>query len=70
MELESMKVLVEKRINVEKDGQKIAFSGFRCVDMKKLNALDDSVLAKWVRNGLMGIINLHQISLGNLKTVA
>ena len=62
--------MVEKKINIEKDGQKIVLGGFRCVDMEKLTALDDSVLAKWVRNGLMGIINLHQLSLGNLKNIA
>jgi hypothetical protein len=69
-DLEKHDLLTEKRINVEKDGQKTAFGGFRCVDTEKLNALDDTTLANWVRNGFMGLINTHLQSLANLKTLA
>lgn len=70
LELEKHDLLTEKRINIEKDGQKTAFGGFRCVDTEKLNALEDSVLASWVRNGFMGLINTHLQSLANLKMLA
>lgn len=69
-ELELYKVLVEKRISVEKEGQSTTMGGIRCVDMEKLNTLEDAVLAKWVRNGLMGLITTHQLSLSNLKMLA
>ena len=68
-ELEAQKVLVEKTVTIEKNGVKSSVGGFRCVDMEKLNALEDSVLAKWVRNGLMGLIVIHQLSLSNLKSL-
>lgn len=69
-ELEIHKVLLEKKVSIEKNGQVVSIGGFRCVDMEKLNALEDAVLAKWVRNGLMGLINSHLISLGNLKVLS
>ena len=69
-ELEKHGVLADKKINFEKDGQKAAFGGFRCVDMEKLNALEDSVLASWVRNGLIGLIYAHLQSLAHFKTLA
>ncbi|MCP4115641.1 MAG: SapC family protein [Desulfobacteraceae bacterium] len=69
-ELEEQNVLVERRITLEKDGNKSSVGGFRCVDMEKLNKLDDAVLAKWVRNGLMGLIYTHVRSLANVKSMA
>jgi len=69
-ELETHKVLLEKKVSLEKEGQVVSIGGFRCVDMEKLNTLEDAVLAKWVRNGLMGLINTHLISLNNLKILA
>ena len=68
-ELEAQNVLVEKKIAIEKNGQKTAIGGFRCVDMEKLNKLEDALLAKWVRNGLIGLINIHLQSLANLKAL-
>lgn len=69
-DLESQQVLIERKIAIEKDGQKNIIGGFRCVDMEKINALEDAVLAKWVRNGLMGIITTHLQSLGNLQSLS
>lgn len=68
-ELEEQEVLVEKQVEIEKGGQKGAIGGFRCVDLEKLNALDDAVLAKWVRNGLIRLINAHIDSLTHLKAL-
>ncbi len=69
-ELEAHNVLVERKVAIEQNGQKSAIGGFRCVDMEKLNKLEDAVLAKWVRNGLMGLITTHLQSLANLKALA
>lgn len=66
-ELDDQDVLVEKRIVLEKNGKKESIAGFRCVDMKKVIALEDAVLAKWVRNGLIGLINAHLQSMANIK---
>ncbi len=66
-ELETTGVLVDKKITIDKDGQKIQIGGFRCVDIEKMNNLEDAVLSKWVRNGLISIVNSHLQSLVNLK---
>ncbi|MBN1932745.1 MAG: SapC family protein [Desulfobacterales bacterium] len=68
-ELEAHKVLAEKNITIKKNGKKSVISGFRCIDMEKLNKLKDAVLAKWVRNGLISLINIHLQSLANLKAI-
>ena len=36
---------------------------------KKLNALDDAILASWVRNGIISFINIHIKSLNNLQNL-
>ncbi|MDY0223562.1 MAG: SapC family protein [Desulfobacterium sp.] len=69
-ELEQHGVLANKTINIEKKGKKSTIGGFRCVDMKKLVTLDDTTLAGWVKNGLMGIVYTHLQSLDNVKVLA
>ena len=69
-ELDAHGVLVEKKVNIEKDGATSTIGGIRCVDTEKLNALEDAVLAAWVRNGLMGLIHSHLNSLVNLRALA
>ncbi|WP_212637885.1 SapC family protein [Desulfocicer vacuolatum] len=69
-ELETHGVLVAKKIDLEKSGEKRSFGGFRCVDVGKMNELDDSILAGWVRNGLMRLIVFHLQSLNNLKILS
>lgn len=68
--LEEKDVLVSKQFKVTRGKNKTTLNGFRVVDIKKLAALDDETLAKWVRNGLMGIIYAHLNSFSNLKKVA
>lgn len=68
-ELEAQNLLVERSVTLEKNGEKSSIGGFRCVDMDKLNTLEDAVLAKWVRNGVIGLINVHIQSLANLKSL-
>jgi hypothetical protein len=69
-ELEKHGVLANQSINIEKNGNKSTIGGFRCVDMKKVVALDDKTLAGWVKNGLMGIVYNHLQSLNNVKALA
>ncbi|MDT7836156.1 SapC family protein [Aquabacterium sp. OR-4] len=48
------------------DGSKLAVDGFLTVDADKLAALSDADLLAMNKNGVMGLIHAHQISLGNM----
>jgi SapC len=48
------------------DGSKLTVDGFLTVDEDKLNKLSDADVLALTRNGLMGLIHAHQISLGNM----
>ncbi|MBL8351973.1 MAG: SapC family protein [Burkholderiaceae bacterium] len=48
------------------DGSKLTVDGFLTVDDEKLNQLGDADIVALNRNGLMGLIHAHQISLGNM----
>jgi hypothetical protein len=48
------------------DGSKLTVDGFLTVDEDKLAKLGDADLVALSRNGLMGLIHAHQISLGNM----
>ena len=48
------------------DGSKVSVDGFLTVDEDKLAKLSDADLLALNRNGLMGLIHAHQISLGNM----
>ncbi len=65
--IEDKGVLVDKQFNVNMNGQNITVGGFRTVDMQKLNALDDAVLADWVRKGIMPLIISHVNSLSGMQ---
>jgi hypothetical protein len=41
--------------------------GFLTIDEDKLGKLSDAELVTMNRNGLMGLIHAHQISLGNMN---
>ena len=69
-ELEAHKVLVPQKVTLEKNGEKRVLGGFRCVDVEKMNGLEDSILAGWVRSGLMKLIVFHLQSLNNLKALS
>lgn len=64
--LEEMELLVDRHISIEKGGKKTLIEGFRIVDAEKINALNDSVIADWVRKGFMMLIFSHLSSLSNL----
>ena len=48
------------------DGSKLVVDGFLTIDQDKLAALSDADILNFHRNGLMGLIHAHQISLGNM----
>ena len=48
------------------DGGKLSVDGFLTVDEDKLAKLSDADVLEFSRNGLMGLIHAHQISLGNM----
>ena len=68
--LEEKDILVSKQFAIAQGEKKNALRGFRVVDAKKLEKLDDETIVKWVRNGLMGIIYSHLNSISNLRKVA
>ncbi len=45
------------------DGQKLSVDGFLTVDEKRLNDLSDADVLALHRNGVMGLIHAHQVSL-------
>lgn len=48
------------------DGKKLTVDGFLTVDEDKLNKLSDADLTTFARNGVLGLIHAHQISLTNM----
>lgn len=48
------------------DGKKLTVDGFLTIDEEKLNKLSDADILTFSRNGLMGLIHAHQISLSNM----
>ena len=60
-------VLVDRQFKINVDGQQRAVGGFKAVDMEKVNALDDSILADWVRRGIIFFICTHLNSLQGIQ---
>ena len=48
------------------DGSKLVVDGFLTIDDEKMAKLTDAEIVALSRNGLMGLIHAHQISLGNM----
>ena len=49
------------------DGNAIALNGFLAVDHVKLMALPDAAVLELHRNGILGLLHTHLMSLGNLR---
>ena len=47
--------------------KKVLIKGFLVVNKEKLNELSDDVLASWVRNGIINLIEAHLKSLENIQ---
>jgi hypothetical protein len=49
------------------DGSQHTVDGFLTVDEEKVTALPDNVVAELHRNGMLGLVHLHWVSLGNMR---
>lgn len=49
------------------DGSQHTVDGFLTVDEEKVTALPDNVVTELHRNGLLGLVHLHWVSLGNMR---
>ena len=66
--LVAKELLREMRFDAElPDGQKLKVDGFFAVEEKQLTQLSDADLVAMHRNGVMGLIYAHLVSLGNLR---
>ncbi len=49
------------------DGRQHTVDGFLTVDDQKLTELPDAVVGELHRNGILGLVHLHWVSLGNMR---
>jgi hypothetical protein len=49
------------------DGSKHSVDGFLTVDDKKMAALPDAVIGELHRSGVLGLVHVHWVSLGNMR---
>ncbi|SLM30361.1 putative SapC family protein [Desulfamplus magnetovallimortis] len=59
-------VLAERSFMLNVNGQNVPVGGFSVVDMQKVNALDDALLADWVRKGVIALIAAHLNSIAGI----
>jgi SapC len=52
------------------DGRQHTVDGFLTVDDKKVTELPDNVVMELHRNGILGLIHLHWVSMGNMRKLA
>lgn len=61
-------LLREMRFDAElPDGQKLQVDGFLTIDEKRVAALPDADILQMYRNGVMGLIHAHYVSMGNMR---
>lgn len=66
--LQELDLLREMRFDATlPDGRQHTVDGFLTVDDKKVTELSDSVVGGLHRTGLLGLIHLHWVSLGNMR---
>lgn len=51
-------------------GEKVDVEGFMTIDEKKLGELDDATVVRLHRNGLLSLLEMHRVSLGNMGRLA
>lgn len=49
------------------DGEKLTVDGFLALDEKKLAALPDATVVELHKNGILGLIHMQQVSMGNMR---
>lgn len=66
--LVELDVLREMRFDATlPDGRQHTVDGFLTVDDAKMTALSDSVIGELHRSGLLGLVHLHWVSMGNMR---
>ncbi len=66
--LQELGVLTEMRFDATlPDGRKHTVDGFLTVDDKKMTELPENVVVELHRNGILGLVHLHWVSLGNMR---
>ena len=66
--LRELGVLREMRFDATlPDGRKHTVDGFLTVDEQKMTALADGVVGELHRSGVLGLVQLHWVSLGNMR---
>lgn len=66
-EIDAAGLLEEMRFEAQmSDGAKIEVTGFLAVNHEKLMALPDDKVLAFHRNGLMALMEMHRVSLGNM----
>lgn len=68
--LKELGLLVQKVIQVERDGKKQSLQGLWTVDEAKLRAIDDARVVELFRQGYLPWIEAHLLSLGSLRRLA
>lgn len=69
-QISDAKILEEREITVgEGENKKVLAKGFSVIDRELLNKLDDKILAQWVRDGIMNLIETHLKSLENFEKI-
>lgn len=64
-ELDKMGILEDANANLQVDGEKILFQGFKRVNEEKLNALKDEEQMKLLKSGAYKLIVAHLVSMTN-----
>lgn len=68
--LQEMELLRDMRFDATfGDGRKHSVEGFLTVDQAKLDALPDAKLLELHKQGILGLVHAHWISLGNMRTL-
>ncbi|MDM4767338.1 SapC family protein [Pelomonas sp. SE-A7] len=52
------------------NGEKLDVEGFMAIDEEKLGKLDDAKVVEIHRNGLLSLIEMHRVSMGNMPRLA
>jgi hypothetical protein len=69
--LQELDLLREMRFDATlPDGTQHTVDGFLTVDEKKVSELPDATVLELHRNGLLGLIHLHWVSMGNMRRLA
>lgn len=66
--LRELDLLRDMRFDVTlPDGRQHSVDGFLTIDEAKVTALPDTVVAELHRNGILGLMHLHWVSMGNMR---